>query len=50
MIVHGQSKSVPKAEAWPPLGDSQKTLQYSDFDKVIQKDFGIMNNIGLLFS
>jgi hypothetical protein len=50
MIIQGQSKSVPKAEAWPHLGDSQETLKYSDFDKVIQKDFDIMNDIGLLFS
>jgi hypothetical protein len=33
-----------------PREDSQETLQYSYFDKVSQKDFGIMNEIGLLFS
>jgi hypothetical protein len=50
MIIQGQSKSVPGLEALPPLGDSQETLQYPYFDKVKQKDFGIMNEIGLLFS
>jgi hypothetical protein len=50
MIIQGQSKLVPGLEAWLPLGDSQETLKYSDFEKVIKKDFGIMNDIGLLFS
>ena len=49
-IKQGQSKSVQGAEAWPPGRDSPETLQYSDFDKVLEKDFGILNDIGLLFS
>jgi hypothetical protein len=50
IVVQGKSKSVQGAEAWPPVGDSDETPQYSDFDKVIQKDFGIFNDIHLLFS
>jgi hypothetical protein len=33
-----------------PSGGSEKAPQYSDFSKVIQKEFGILNHIGLLFS
>jgi hypothetical protein len=50
MISHGQSKSVQRVQTMPPHGDSDQTLQYSDFDRVIQQDFGIIKDVAILFS
>jgi hypothetical protein len=50
MITQVQSKSVQGAQTKPPARDSDETIQYSDFDRLIQKDFGIINDVGILFS
>jgi hypothetical protein len=45
-----QNKSPYDIERKSPSGGLEKAPQYSDFSKVIQKEFGILNHIGLLFS
>jgi hypothetical protein len=42
-LLHGMKRKIPR-------GGAEKAPQYSDFSKVIQKEFGILNNIGVLFS
>jgi hypothetical protein len=46
--VHSQSPYGMERKF--PIGGSEKAPQYSDFSKVIQKEFGILNHIGILFS
>lgn len=50
MIAPGQSKSVQGVQTKPPHGDSDQALEYSDFDRVIQEEFGIINEVAILFS
>jgi hypothetical protein len=48
--ILSQSKSPPGEESEPPSEGSEKAPQYSNFDKVIREEFGIINHIELLFS
>jgi hypothetical protein len=50
MITQGQSKSIQGVQTMPPHRDSDQTLQYSDFDRVIKEDFGIIKDVAILFS
>lgn len=50
MMAYGQSKSIQEVQTKPPYKDSDQTLQYSDFDRVLQEDFGIVKDLALLFS
>ena len=50
MNIPVQSKLPQALQTESSGGRSQKGLQYSDFAKVIQKEFGIINNIGVLLS
>lgn len=49
-IFPSQTKSVYELEKNTSGSSSEKGLDYSDFDGVIQKKFGIINDIGILFS
>jgi hypothetical protein len=42
-LLYGMKRKIPS-------GGLEKAPQYSDFSKVIQNEFGILNHIGLLFS
>jgi hypothetical protein len=44
------SKSTPGEESESSSDVSEKAPQYSNFDKVIREEFGIINHIELLFS
>ena len=46
--VHSKLLHAVKTE--PSRGGSQKGRQYLDFEKVIQEEFGIIKNIGVLLS
>ena len=50
MNIPVQSKILEAVKTELSGGGSQEGLQYSDFAKVIQKEFGIINNIGVLLS
>ena len=50
MITQVQSKSAQGTQPKPPPADSDETVQYWDFDRVIEKNFGIINDVGILFS
>ena len=50
MKIPVQSKLPHAVQIESSGGGSQEGPQYSDFAKVIQKRFGIINNIGVLFS
>jgi hypothetical protein len=50
MKIPVQSKSLQAFQTESSGGGSQKGPQYSDFEEVIQKDFGIIKNIGVLLS
>jgi hypothetical protein len=48
--ILSQGKSPSGEESEPPSEGSEKAPQYSNFDKVIREEFGIINHIELLFS
>jgi hypothetical protein len=50
MNVPVQSKSLHGEEKGSTGGGSEKAPQYTDYDKVIRSEFGIINDIDLLFS
>jgi hypothetical protein len=50
MKILVQTKSLQASKTESSGGGSQKSPQYSDFGEVIQKEFGIIKNIGVLLS
>jgi hypothetical protein len=50
MKIPGKSKSLHKVETDSSGGGPQKDPQYSDFEEVMQNQFGIITNIGVLLS
>jgi hypothetical protein len=50
MKIPVQSKSLHAFQTESSGGGSEKGPQYSDFGEVIQQDFGIIKNIGVLLS
>ena len=50
MKISVQSRLLHAGQIESSSGGSQEGLQYSDFENVIQKEFGIINNIGVLLS